>query len=159
MHKMKKSLEIKAPVERVYEFVTTPTNLPSVWPSMVEVSNVETRAGGWHSFDWTYKMAGLKFHGHAEPKKVETNKFVEMRNEAGIPSTLRWTYEARGASMLLTVEVEYDIPTPLLGKIAESILVKINERELDTLLHNLKTILEPIAQARPQRDSGAHAAR
>lgn len=148
MQKMRKSVDIKVPVERVYEFVTTPTNLPSVWPSMIEVSNVQSRTAGWHSFDWVYKMAGIKFHGHAEPQKVEPNKFVEMRNESGIPSTFRWTYEARGGSTLLTVEVEYDIPTPLVGKIAESILVKINERELDTLLHNLKAMLEPTAQPR-----------
>lgn len=126
---------------------------------MVEVSNVQTRPGGWHSFDWVYKMAGLKFHGHAEPKKVETNKYVEMRNESGIPSTFRWTYEGRGASTLLTVEVEYDIPAPVIGKIAESILVKLNEREMDTLLHNLKAILEPTAQAQPQPDGRAHVAR
>jgi hypothetical protein len=30
MHKLKKSLEIRVPVERVYEFVTTPTNLPEL---------------------------------------------------------------------------------------------------------------------------------
>ena len=32
--------------------------------SLVEVSRVEAKPDGAHSFDWTYKMAGLKFHGH-----------------------------------------------------------------------------------------------
>ena len=157
MHKVKKSLEIKAPVERVFEFMTTPTNFPSVWPSMVEVSNVQAKAGGWHSFDWVYKMAGVKIHGHAAPQKVETNKFIEMRNESGVPSTFRWTYEAKGTSTVLTIEVEYDIPSTLLGKVAEAILVKVNEHEMDTLLKNVKTTLELTTRLQPKDQGSLHA--
>ena len=47
MHRIRKSVEIKAPVNRVYEMLTTPQNLPGIWPSMVEVSNVERKADGW----------------------------------------------------------------------------------------------------------------
>lgn len=142
MHLMKKSIEIKAPVERVYDFFTTPSNLPSIWPSMVEVTNVERRPDGYNSFDWVYKMVGVRFKGHAEPRKVVQNKYIEIKNESGIPSTFRWTYEGRGASTLLTVEVEYAIPTPVFGTVAEAIVSKVNERELESMLANGKTVLE-----------------
>lgn len=152
MHQIRKSIEIKAPVERVFEFLTTPNNFLSIWPSMVEVSNVVRRADGYNSFDWVYKMAGLRFKGHAEPKKIETNKYVEMRNESGIPSTFRWLYEPRGTATYLTVEVDYEAPAPVIGKLAEAIVAKINERELEALLANAKSVLEqPIrTQAAPQ---------
>jgi len=37
---------------------------------------------------------------------------------------------------------EYTVPILVLGKLAESIILKQNEREADTLLANLKAILE-----------------
>lgn len=156
MHQIRKSIEIKAPVERVFEFLTTPNNFLSIWPSMVEITNAVRRADGTNSFDWVYKMAGLRFKGHAEPKKIETNKYVEMRNESGIPSTFRWFYESRGAgATYLTVEVDYEAPAPVIGKLAEAIVGKINERELETLLANAKSILEqPI---RTQANQQPHA--
>lgn len=160
MHLMKKSIEIKAPVERVYEFLTTPSNLPGIWPSMVEVTNVERRLDGWHRFDWVYKMVGIRFKGHAEPTKVEPNRYVEMKNESGIPSTFRWSYDPRGAtSTLLTLEVEYAIPTPVFGTVAEAIVSKVNERELETLLANAKTVLEHAALRQPQPTPAAQATR
>lgn len=42
----------------------------------------------------------------------------------------------------VTVEVEYTVPIPVLGKVAESFIVKANEREIELLLANLKDRLE-----------------
>jgi hypothetical protein len=42
----------------------------------------------------------------------------------------------------VTFEIEYSIPIPLLGKFAEAFLVKMNEREAETLLANLKARME-----------------
>jgi len=148
MRKLLKSIEINAPVDRVYEFMTTPTNLPSIWPSLLAVANVERRADGTNSFDWTYKMAGMHFHGHTRPLEVKQNQLVVMRSDEGIPNTFRWTYQPKGAGTLLTVEVEYSMPTPILGPIAEVVVAKKNDRELDTLLSNAKATLE--AAERPR---------
>lgn len=148
MHSIKKSVEINARPERVFEHITMPQNLPAIWPSMIETSNIERRADGWHKFDWVYKMAGLHFKGHAETTRVEPNKYVEVKNESGIPSTFKWTYEARGSSTLVTCEVDYEMPTPVLGKLAEAVVAKLNERELGTMLENAKNTLELAQEAR-----------
>ena len=147
MHRIRKSVEIKAPVNRVYEMLTTPQNLPGIWPSMVEVSNVERKADGWQKFDWVYKMAGIHFKGHAETIRADANKYVEIRNSSGIPSTFRWTYEARGGGTMVTCEVEYDMPASVLGKLAEAVVTKLNEREMTTMLENAKTAIEQAPQA------------
>lgn len=147
MHRIRKSVEIKAPVARVYELLTIPQNLPGIWPSMVEVTNTERRSDGWQRFDWVYKMAGMHFRGHAETVRVEPSKYVEIKNESGIPSTFRWTYETRGSSTIVTCEVEYTMPTPVLGRLAEAVVAKLNERELATMLENAKTALELSPQA------------
>lgn len=143
MKKIKKSIDIKAPAQRVYDFLTQPTNLPSVWPNMVSVSNVLTQPSGAHDFDWVYKMAGLHFKGHAKTEEAQPGKLVRLRNEDGIPSTFLWTYQGLdGSGTRLTVEVEYSIPAPVIGKIAEAIVAKINERDAETLLANLKDVME-----------------
>lgn len=147
MHRIKKNVEIKAPVGRVYEMLTTPQNLPGIWPSMIEVSNVERKNDGSQKFDWVYKMAGLHFKGHAETVRAEPNKYVEIRNDSGIPSTFRWTYEARGGGTMVTCEVEYDMPTPVIGRLAEAVVAKLNEREMANVLENAKTALELSPQA------------
>lgn len=158
MHLIKNSIEIKAPVERVWEFLTTPNNLTGIWPSMVEVRNAKRRADGGHSFDWVYKMAGISFEGHAEATKVEPNRFIEVRNDSGIPSTFRWRYDGSGPTTRLEVEVEYDMPMPVIGRLAEAVVAKVNERELETVLANAKTVLEHGAQ-RPAQAAAAPAMR
>ena len=143
MHKIQRTIEIKAPVQRVYDFLTQPANLPSIWPNMVSVTNVVSQGGGAHSFDWVYKMAGVHFNGHASTEEVQPAKLVRVKNQGGIPSTFRWSYQGlNGGNTRLTVEVEYNIPGAVVGKIAEALVTKINERDMDTLLANLKDLME-----------------
>jgi hypothetical protein len=40
------------------------------------------------------------------------------------------------------VKVEYTVPLPLLGKLAEAFIVKQNEHEADVMLANLKARME-----------------
>ena len=142
MANMKKSVTIHAPVEKVFLFMSNPANLPEIWPSMVEVSEVKTKPDGGHSFNWIFKMGGIKFSGSGESTEVVQNKHVVVVNKSGIPSRFDWNYSTEGENTRLSVEIEYTIPIPLLSKIAEKIIVKLNEQETDNLLLNLKTRME-----------------
>ena len=42
----------------------------------------------------------------------------------------------------LSLDVAYTIPTPVIGKLAEAIIAKINERDLEAMLENLKDVME-----------------
>lgn len=142
MKKIEKSIVINAPAEEVFTFLTNPNNLPSVWPSLVEVKNEKHDASGAHSFDWTYKMAGIHFHGHAESTEVEKNRRVVSKNEGGIPSTFTYTYSPKDGGTELRMTSEYELPDRAIAKLAEPLVTRINEREAETLLHNLKAVLE-----------------
>ncbi len=143
MAHLRKSVDINASAQAVYDFITQPSKLPSFWPSMVDVSKITRQPNGAHEFDWIYKMAGLNFHGHAKTTEVQPPKVVRVRNDAGIPSTFVWTLQgADGAGTRLTLDVEYSIPAPVIGKLAEVIVVKMNEREIEMLLANLKDSVE-----------------
>jgi uncharacterized protein YndB with AHSA1/START domain len=156
MRKLVKSVEIAAPAARVYEFMTTPTNLPGIWPNLEAVGNVKRSADGAHSFDWTYRLVGFRFHGHSRSLEVRPNELVVNRADIGIPHTIRWTCEARGTTTRLGVELEYRIPTPVIGWIAEVLLARINERDLQRLLGNVKKALETAPRARGLVTSPAH---
>jgi uncharacterized membrane protein len=142
MAKVSKSVRIETPVERVYQYLNDPQNLPEIWPSLMEVSNVEAKPDGRHSYDWVYKMAGLNFKGHSDTSELEAGKHVVIKNEKGIPSTFDWRYESDGAGTKVTLAVDYTLPNKLLDKLAAPFIERLNEQEAETLLKNAKARLE-----------------
>jgi uncharacterized protein YndB with AHSA1/START domain len=156
MAKIRKTVTIHAPVDRVFGYAGNPQNVPEYWPSMIEVANVKEHASGGFEFDWTYKMAGMKFHGHATPTEYEPNHSYTVRNEKGITSTSVWTFSGENGGSRIAVELDYEIPASLLGKLAERFLLQLNEREVETVLENIKSRCEravPIGIGRPSRPS------
>lgn len=142
MAKLKTSITINAPVEKVFSYLSDPKNLPDVWPSMAEVKDVQPAPAGGYNFSWVYKMAGMRFDGASETIEHIPNQRTVTRSTKGIESHFVWTYEPENGGTKLTVEIEYKVPVPLLGKLAESFIVKQNEQEATTLLTNLKTKME-----------------
>jgi uncharacterized membrane protein len=142
MAKITRSITINAPVEKVYAFMSEPTNLPEIWPSMVEVKDVQPSPAGGYNFSWVYKMAGMRFEGASETTESITNQRVVTKSTKGIGSTFVWMYEPEDGGTKLTLEVEYIVPIPLLGKLAEAFIVKQNEHEADVMLANLKARME-----------------
>jgi carbon monoxide dehydrogenase subunit G len=140
--KLTRKIEINAPVDRVFSFLTDPNHILEVMPSLTEVANIDRKADGAHSFDYVYKMAGLRLHGHSATSMVEKNKRVIVKNTGGIPSTFDYTYEAVGKGMRLTLNVDYSIPGSVLAKLAEPIVHRVNEHEAETFLQNVKTRIE-----------------
>jgi uncharacterized protein YndB with AHSA1/START domain len=148
MEKIRKFAFIEAPPAKIFGYLTEAANLTEIWPSMVEVKNVQAKPDGAHSFDWTYKMAGVKFHGHCETIEVQRDRLRLDRNASGIPSTFRWTFDARDDGTDVALEVEYETPGQLLGRLAAPFLRRLNEREADSLVHNLKERMEAGEPAR-----------
>ncbi len=143
MRKVQRTIDIRAPVERVFEFINQPSNLPGVWPHMVSVSNVRPRGNGASDFDWVFKMGGVHFNGHAIVEEARPGEYARVRTEGGIPSTFVWRYTGlNGSGTRLSVDVAYSIPGSVIGKVAEALVAKSNERDLDAMLHNIKEMLE-----------------
>lgn len=66
MAKTVKSITIKAPVEKVFDYISEPTNLPEIWPSVVEIKDVQKLPSGSNRNRWVYKMAGIRLEGTSE---------------------------------------------------------------------------------------------
>lgn len=142
MESITKSVLIKAPVEKVFDYVADPTTHPLFWKAISDITNVQTLPNGGRSFNWKYKMGGMKFDGASEWVEYVPNQRIVSISTKGIDSTLRWQFQPEADGTRMTFEVGYNIPVPLLGKVAENFLVKQNEGEVDSLLVNLKTQME-----------------
>ena len=57
-----------------------------------------------------------------------------------------WDIEPAPGGTLVNFENIYVVPVPLLGKFAENVIVKLTDHEADTLMANLKVILESQAE-------------
>ncbi len=142
MIQAKKQIHIDAPVDKVFSFAIEPDNLIEIWPSLMNVDNIERSPTKGINWDWEYKMAGMSFRGHSETTEFVPNERVVTENKEGIPSTFIWNYRAEDGGTMVNVTVEYTVPVPVLGKLAEKVVVKMNDNEMDVLLANLKAAME-----------------
>ena len=142
MARVEKTITINAPVEKVFGYVSVKTNLPDIWPSMVEAKDVQSLPNDGESFRWVYKMAGMKFEGTSEDIEFISNQRIVSKTKGGIDSTITWTFESEAGGTKVSFDAEYNVPIPLLGKIAEAIIVKQNSKEAESLLANLKAKME-----------------
>jgi uncharacterized membrane protein len=136
-----RSIDINAPVEKVFAYLNDPTSGPEWMVSMMEVSNV-TGSGVGQRYNWKYKMIGIPFQGESTVTEQVLNERGVVENKGGIPSTFRWTFTPLKGGTKLDLEVDYTIPVPVLGKMAEKLVLKRNEREADLWMQNLKEKLE-----------------
>ena len=142
MVKIEKTITINAPVEKVFGYVSEPTNLLEIWPSLVEVKDVQRLPNGGHSFRWVYKMAGMRFEGSSEITEYVANQRAVTKTKGGIESIHTAIYQPEAGGTKVTIEVEYTVPIPLLGRLVEAFIVKQNEHEAEVYLANLKARME-----------------
>ena len=61
-----KEIMIKAPLEKIFNFVLKPSNLLQIWPSLIDVKNERLLPNGGYSAKWMYKMGGIHLMVQAE---------------------------------------------------------------------------------------------
>jgi uncharacterized membrane protein len=142
MTKITRSIQINAPVEKVFAYMNQPTNLPDIWPNMVEVKDVQILPNGGASFKYAYKAAGFRLESFSEDTEYILNERTVSKSSGGIDGTSTFIYDTTAQGTNVTYVNEYKIPIPLVGKIAESAISKLATEDTVTLLNNLKTKME-----------------
>lgn len=132
------AVTINAPVEKIFDYISTPNNLPEFWPSLVEVTDVQSLPKGGYKARYVYKMAGIRFKGTGEYTEIVQNKSLVIVTKGGISSVLTWTFRSQANRTRVALTINYKIPVPLLGKLAEAVVEKMNEQELAFMLANLR---------------------
>ncbi len=142
MATIKKSIVIKAPVEKVFAFATDPIHTPEYWHSMSDIRDIKDLGGGKKTYAWTYKMAGMKLDGTAEVVEFVPNKLLKTISKGGIDSTITWEFTPVPEGTQMDALTEYKVPLPVLGRLAEGMIHKQNEKEAETVMENLKRMME-----------------
>jgi len=87
-------------------------------------------------------MAGIRFEGQSVTAEFERNRWIVVESRGGIVSTWIWTFAPQDGGTKLDVVVDYTVPIPVLGKLAEGLIVKQNERDVHKALVNIKAKME-----------------
>ena len=154
MEAIRKSIEIRATADQVFTYLANPENDPEWVPSLMEVRNI-SGSGSEMRYDWTYKMVGFKLDGETRTVEHVPSERLVVTTHGGVDS--KWTYQltptAEGTRFDLSVE--YEIPLPVLGKLAEKLVARANEREVEVAIQNAKDQCEARAKDRSAAAGGA----
>ncbi|MBI2849910.1 MAG: SRPBCC family protein [Chloroflexi bacterium] len=139
MARIDKDITVSAPLEQVFAYIKEPGNWPEFWPNVMEVEDIKTLPNGGYSAKYQYKMAGMRFSGTGEHTEFVPNQWIVIETGGGVKSAITLTFrsiEARETRLTLTIE--YKIPVPLLGKLAEAVILKMNEQEAELMMSNIR---------------------
>ena len=138
---VRKEVVVDAPMDRVFAYINEPSTLADWLPSMVDVREV-IGSGLGQQYEWTYKMAGLLLRGQSTVVEFVPNERAVHQSIGTIGSVWTYTLEPHGRGTALAIEVEYTIPIPVLGKLAEKLALRRDARDLEVALVNVKETLE-----------------
>ncbi|UCF47787.1 MAG: SRPBCC family protein [Myxococcales bacterium] len=141
MARVHKSITINSPVEKVFAYIDDITTSPEWLPSMMEVSDITGSGVGQH-YRWKYKMAGVPLNGESTVIEHIPNERRVIDSKGGVNAHWIYTFEPDDGGTKLDIEIEYTIPVPVLGKLAEKLVLKRNEREADMAMENVKEKME-----------------
>ena len=143
MSKTSASIVINAPIQKVFEYTATPDNGPMFIPNLNENSNISvtpTQIG--QKWDWRFNMVGVDITGEAEVIELEAPHVWKLRFTGGSNGTWKFMFEKANDVTKVSLEVEYEIPDGVVGKLSANAVEKINQKNTDDILQHLKTILE-----------------
>ena len=141
MMSLNQSVGINAPTDVVFAYVTEPATMAEWIPPMVQTRDI-VGSGEGQQFEWTYKLAGLLFRGQSVVVEHVPNEVSVYQSIGAISSTWTFRVASHDSGAKFTVDIAYDVPVPVLGKLAERVIVSRDSRNLDSALANVKEILE-----------------
>jgi carbon monoxide dehydrogenase subunit G len=141
MPKLNNSINISAPVEKVFAYVDDPTTITEWLVGATEVTDVTGSGVGQH-YHWKYNMLGVPLRGETTVSEHVPNERRVTDSKGGATSTWTFTFAPHEGGTKLDLELDYTIPVPVLGKLAEQLVLKRNQREADLSMENIKERLE-----------------
>lgn len=137
------SVVINTALEKVFDYAASPINGPVFIPNLSENTNIspETMEVG-QAWDWRFNMAGVDLHGSAEVTAFNKPHSFSLKTTGGVTSDWTYTFAQEDGGTKVTLEVSYDPPQDVLGKMSAHVIEKVNQKNVEQGLQNLKTILE-----------------
>lgn len=145
MPEVRKSISIGVPVGKVFKFVTSPENWTRYVTSLTAVKDLsEDSPSKGSTFNWEYRMMGIKFSGKGEViENVKNKRFgLTLKGRANIKESYEFIPDDKGGTTL-NAHIDYDMPGPIAKVFANSKLVeKLNNLESKNILEKIKAMAE-----------------
>jgi uncharacterized membrane protein len=143
MSEIHKTVTFDAPVQKVFELVDNPENIPNYIPSVervVDVKRTDGRIGD--TFRVIYKVLGISFDEKFTVTGYEVNRKLVSNFDGGMKGTFTWTFEAQGTQTECSMDIQYQVGGGILGKAADALLLeRTNEKNMDESLENMRRLL------------------
>jgi carbon monoxide dehydrogenase subunit G len=136
------TVHVDASRRAVFEFLDDPNNHVMVTPSLIAVENTRPLENGGKRAEFTYSIGGVKLSGELEETRHEPDDRMVFELRGQLPGEIDIAFEPEGEGTRVTYSARYDVPGRTLERLAEPFVRRYNEREVRTLLGNLKTRLE-----------------
>ena len=142
MVRVEDRIDIDASIDEVFDYMDQPENQAEITPSLVESELVERLPNGGSRAKYTYSFVGVHLNGEVRATAHDRPHHIAFEMDGDLEGTIEWTLEEANSGTHITYVAEYDIPVPVLKSVAESFARRYNEREVTTLLQNLKDRME-----------------
>jgi len=144
MGKVEKSIRIRAPLSKVFAYVTDPENWTRYVPSLISVKNIsnDPPVKG-TTFDWTYRVLGMNFRGKGTVTAYTKDRRFALRMEGSFPIEETFLFEPDGDGTRLSFEVSYELPGKVLSVVSRMpVIERVHSREAGEVMKRLKDLCE-----------------
>ena len=144
MTRIEKSIEIKAPVEKVFEFAADWHNTEKFFEGLYDFKpTTEKTRGEGTRFAYKIKALGIESEIEYEVSNLVENEGWSGTSVRGIETRFHWIFASLDDRTKVTHIAEYKPPIPIVGVVVDALLVKRQwETNIERSLQNLKRLLE-----------------
>lgn len=144
--KVKKSIEIKAPAERIWPYLTDPEKIMRWYFNLQEFKYTgDKHAGVGTPIYLVEKGPGIAFRLDFSVIEWTENEVVAIRKVSeGAPKVYEqiWQIEAKNGESMFTFSEEIQMPWGFFGRLLEGVMKGNSEKTLDKMLQILKNEVE-----------------
>lgn len=146
MWNIKKSVYIDRPIDDVYHYAIDPTRWFQWYVGLAEPENLVGKGETGTTLNTKYTMLGM--HMPISVEVLETGKdgkgyMWKGTVKGAIQSEQFWTYTPEGDGVEISLDMNYELPGKLLGKVANSLIIKkLMDNSMEQTLNNLKAVSE-----------------
>lgn len=143
MSEIHKTTTFDSPVEKVFELVDNPENIPKYIPNVERVADVKRTDGRiGDTFRVIYKVLGMTFDEKFTVTGYEPKRKLVSTFDGGMKGTFSWAFEPQGSQTECSLDIEYQVGGGVLGKAADALLLeRTNEKNMDQSFENLRRVL------------------
>lgn len=139
------TLDIGAPVDRVYSFIADrPEGATSFIPGLNRISNVSPpKADVGQTWEYEFNWFGVVISGQTRCTTLDRPRSYQFQTITGNRSTWTYGFEPKDKTTRVTLEVDYDVPQNMVARYAsQGTLEKMNKERAAEALSTLKGLLE-----------------